>query len=127
MDYARTVGIAVDTRRKDKSEERKAENVQRLKDYKARLVVYSKKNPNAEQVAQFRGVILPIQKAPLKTVSRAITEAEKKRDVFLEMRRMRGYADDYGSRAKRKEAKAKEAEMAVGKGKGKEGAEGGDE
>lgn len=110
----------MDTRRKDKSEERKAENVQRLKEYKARLVVYGKKNANAEQVGQFRGVIMPIAKQEIKTVSRPITEAEKSRKVFEEMRRMRVYADVYAKRAKRKAEKAKEAEMAVGKGKGKD-------
>jgi large subunit ribosomal protein L13e len=40
--YAQTVGIAVDHRRTNKSEESLKLNIQRLKDYKARLVVVKK-------------------------------------------------------------------------------------
>ncbi|KAH8885411.1 ribosomal protein L13e [Thozetella sp. PMI_491] len=42
--YAPTVGIAVDHRRANLSEEGLAANVQRLKDYKARLIVFPRKS-----------------------------------------------------------------------------------
>lgn len=41
--FAQTVGIAVDHRRTNKSNESLALNVQRLKDYQARLIVFPKK------------------------------------------------------------------------------------
>jgi len=42
--FAPTVGIAVDFRRKNLSEEGIAANVQRLKDYKARLILFPRKS-----------------------------------------------------------------------------------
>jgi large subunit ribosomal protein L13e len=127
--YARTVGIAVDTRRKDKSEERKAENVQRLKAYKARLVVLSGKKASTEPVSQFQGLILPLVKPQVVTVTRAITEDEKKLKVFETMRKMRSNAHLIGRRKRWKELKAAEVDLAAGaktKDK-KEEAAGGDE
>ncbi|KAL2172695.1 hypothetical protein VTG60DRAFT_4141 [Thermothelomyces hinnuleus] len=42
--YARTIGIAVDPRRQNLSEESLAINVERLKQYKARLIVFPRKS-----------------------------------------------------------------------------------
>jgi len=42
--YARTVGIAVDHRRSNRSEESLAKNVARLKEYKAKLIVFPKRS-----------------------------------------------------------------------------------
>jgi large subunit ribosomal protein L13e len=55
------VGIAVDHRRTNKSAESLALNVQRLKDYQARLVIFTHP-PSKEEIAdapQLKGAILP--------------------------------------------------------------------
>ena len=51
---ARTVGIAVDARRINKSQESVAENVARLQAYMARLVVLPRKAAKAERTAQVK-------------------------------------------------------------------------
>merc|ERR1711957_1046896 len=69
--YARTVGIAVDHRRTNKSGESLALNVARLKEYKGKLIVFPKKRlskvKNGDSSAveckaatQFDGTILPL-------------------------------------------------------------------
>lgn len=55
--YAQTVGIAVDHRRTNKSEESLKLNIQRLQEYKARLVVVKK--GKTTDVAQLHGTIVP--------------------------------------------------------------------
>lgn len=60
--YARTVGIAVDARRRSKSEESVAVNSNRLKDYLSRLVVFSKSKKPTD-VPQLTG---PLVAAPAK-------------------------------------------------------------
>ncbi|KAJ3007048.1 60S ribosomal protein L13 [Thoreauomyces humboldtii] len=67
---ARSIGVSVDHRRKNRSVEGLESNVQRLKEYGARLIVFPKKankpkkgDANAETVAsatQLRGLIAPI-------------------------------------------------------------------
>ncbi|KAK5662316.1 hypothetical protein OQA88_8222 [Cercophora sp. LCS_1] len=47
--YAPTIGISVDPRRANLSEEGLAINVQRLKEYKARLIVFPKKSNKAKK------------------------------------------------------------------------------
>jgi cytoplasmic iron level regulating protein YaaA (DUF328/UPF0246 family) len=46
--YAQSVGICVDHRRKNKSQESFQQNVDRLMDYKSRLVVLSRKTPKLD-------------------------------------------------------------------------------
>merc|ERR1712083_1078828 len=53
-DYARTIGISVDDRRENKSEEGKALNVRRLVEYKRRLTVCpAKRKENKEKRAEW--------------------------------------------------------------------------
>ena len=69
--YARTVGIAVDHRRTNKSAESLATNVARLEEYKGKLIVFPKKrlskvkngDSSAEEckaATQFKGTVLPL-------------------------------------------------------------------
>ncbi|KAL7543021.1 hypothetical protein ACHAXR_012490 [Thalassiosira sp. AJA248-18] len=69
--YARTVGIAVDHRRTNKSAESLAANVARLEEYKSKLIVFPKKRlskvKNGDSTAeeckaatQFKGTVLPL-------------------------------------------------------------------
>ena len=90
--YARTIGISVDHRRKNRSEETLQANVQRLDQYKAKLVLFPKKGKDAKanevareeikNVSQHKGVILPVKKAAPEVQFRAITEADRKKNVF---------------------------------------------
>ena len=62
--YAQTVGIAVDKRRGNKSEETKAVNVDRLKTYISNLVVFPRRKAAAamKDHTQFKGTIQPLAK-----------------------------------------------------------------
>jgi large subunit ribosomal protein L13e len=71
--FARTVGIAVDHRRENKSEESLQLNANRLKEYKARLVVFPRKSnapkkgdATKEQIAQVKQLKGDIVAAPAK-------------------------------------------------------------
>merc|ERR1712063_236225 len=67
---ARTIGICVDHRRKNKSTESLQSNVQRLKEYKSKLIVFPRKQSKPKQgdseeselsvAAQLQGPVLPI-------------------------------------------------------------------
>merc|ERR1739845_149272 len=115
---ARTIGICVDHRRKNKSTESLQANVQRLKEYKSKLIIFPKKQSkpksgDSEQselavAAQLQGPVLPIlQVKHTDTKARVITDEEKKVSVFRSMRVARANARLIGIRAKRvKEAEA---------------------
>ncbi|EFC47710.1 60S ribosomal protein L13 [Naegleria gruberi] len=88
LQFAKTVGIAIDTRRKDLSEERLQANVQRLQEYKQRVVLFPrkkgtvKKGPIADaQVAkaesQVRGTVLPVKREVAVVETRDISAQEK--------------------------------------------------
>merc|ERR1712157_617414 len=71
--YARTIGIAVDHRRYNRSEEKLQLNVDRLKEYLSNLVIFPKKaskpyknDSSPEELAmvttQLTGTVMPIEK-----------------------------------------------------------------
>merc|ERR1712151_276963 len=84
---ARGIGIAVDHRRRNASEESLKANVQRLKEYKARLVVSPRKAGKPKSgdsaaaelgaVTQATGAILPLAAESKRIRARAITDEEK--------------------------------------------------
>ncbi|KAI2497236.1 ribosomal eL13-like protein [Fragilaria crotonensis] len=86
--YAQTVGISVDSRRVNKSEESLALNVARLEEYKKNLVVYKKKVPVETTPAQLTGTIQPIVPAPTKgvVVMQDVTEEMKSYSAYTAMR-----------------------------------------
>uniref|UniRef100_A0A6G1S8U4 60S ribosomal protein L13 n=1 Tax=Aceria tosichella TaxID=561515 RepID=A0A6G1S8U4_9ACAR len=113
---AQTIGIAVDKRRKNRSVESLQENVQRLKEYKSRLIVFPinrkrpKKGDSSEQecrlAAQVEGDILPVKKVSATEKPRKVTAAEKKFAAFHTVRQARVNKKLAPGRAK----KAREAE-----------------
>eukprot|EP00008_Paramoeba_atlantica_P008228 CAMPEP_0201475934 /NCGR_PEP_ID=MMETSP0151_2-20130828/1239_1 /ASSEMBLY_ACC=CAM_ASM_000257 /TAXON_ID=200890 /ORGANISM="Paramoeba atlantica, Strain 621/1 / CCAP 1560/9" /LENGTH=234 /DNA_ID=CAMNT_0047856147 /DNA_START=52 /DNA_END=756 /DNA_ORIENTATION=- len=138
--YARTIGVSVDHRRVNKSEEGLQENITRLKEYLSRLVVLprkARKVPKSKQAAEGKtkvgkGEMVDLtqvaqdrtRKSPLlletqtvpREAPRELTEQEKKRHIFQFLRK--SYRDEYlvgvrEARAKAKEEKA--AEEAAGK------------
>jgi len=96
--FARTIGIAVDHRRNNKSDAIKTENVQRLKEYLSRLVVFprgkkakaEKKNKD-EAIVQNMDVVLGKKPGLLDDhtheAARGLTDEEKKRKVYQYLRK----------------------------------------
>ncbi|KAI9029072.1 50S ribosomal protein L13e [Phycomyces nitens] len=115
---ARTIGIAVDHRRRNKSQESLELNVQRLKAFKAKLIVFPRKSGSpkkgdseAAEIAsavQFRGAILPVQQVAAAPEARAITADEKKQNAYMKLRYARSEARTLGAREKRAKDKAEE-------------------
>jgi len=86
--FAKTIGISVDHRRRNHSEESVQANVQRLKEYKSRLVLFprraakpKKTDSSPEELknaSQFTGHLLPLQHPKVTLSYRAITPEERK-------------------------------------------------
>ncbi|KAI9313192.1 50S ribosomal protein L13e [Dichotomocladium elegans] len=115
---ARTIGIAVDHRRRNKSQESLELNVQRLKAYKAKLIVFprnsakpKKGDSEAAEVAtavQLREPILPVKQVSAVPEARAIAADEKKVNAYQKLRYARSAARTLGAREKRARDKAEE-------------------
>ena len=115
---ARGVGIAVDFRRTNKSVESLQANVQRLKAYKAKLIVFPRRasKPKAgdadiadiKNVVQHTGPIMPIAQPAVTMEFAEITDAMKADNVYKTVRVARADARLIGQRQKRAEDKKKE-------------------
>merc|ERR1711983_689466 len=109
--YARTIGISVDHRRRNKSVESLQLNAQRLKEYKSKLILFplnSKKprkgDSTAEELSkavQLAGPLMPIQKEAKRARAMEITEDLKKFQAFQTIRQARSFKRLAGIRAKR--------------------------
>lgn len=84
--YARTVGIAVDLRRSNRSNESLQTNVARLEEYKKNLVVWTKKSKPSEAPAQITGTIQPLAAPSKEVVTETITDEMKNFDAFTAIR-----------------------------------------
>jgi large subunit ribosomal protein L13e len=105
------IGIAVDHRRSNKSVESLQINVQRLKEYKGKLVIL-KKDAAQEPVAQLISEhVLPFARPDRRVKARAITADEKKADVYREMRIARADARMVGVRQRKADEAAAEAAL----------------
>lgn len=112
---ARTIGISVDYRRRNRSIESLQQNVQRLKEYKSKLILFPRKmskpgkndaSPEEIKMAtQLQGVVMPIHQPVRKEKARVPTEEEKNFNAFIALRQGRAHARLWGKRQK----KAKEA------------------
>lgn len=123
--YARTIGISVDGRRQNLSEESLATNVERLKEYKTRLIVFPRKSnkpkkadtpkdqQTAETTQQIRaafGVQQPIA-AGLSEISKSDLPSNVEGGAYKALRKARSDARLVGVREKRAREKV-EAENA---------------
>lgn len=117
--FARTVGIAVDQRRRNKSIESRQVNIQRLKEYQNKLILFPvhenrkarKGEASAEELklaTQFTGPIMPIVHPKPSIEFRAIKDDEKTFSAFNALHCARVAARTAGKRAKA----AREAEEA---------------
>mmetsp|Transcript_6546 Transcript_6546/g.9711 ORF Transcript_6546/g.9711 Transcript_6546/m.9711 type:complete len:210 (-) Transcript_6546:184-813(-) len=95
--YAATVGIVVDHRRANRSEESLAANVARLTEYKAKLVVFPRKRLNKPKAGdasiedikaatQLSGTVLPLAKPAAEIVMEEVTDEMKEFKAFTTMR-----------------------------------------
>ena len=82
--YARTIGIAVDHRRINKSEESLELNTNRLKTYMASLVIL-KKGQDGSSMSQFKGVVQPIDRTPSPIEMQDVTDDLKSFKAFKTM------------------------------------------
>lgn len=122
---APTIGIAVDHRRRNRSLESLQANVQRLKEYHSKLIIFPRKANQPKQgdsdpeqlklATQLKGDVLPITQPTDFLKGRVVTDDEKKYSVFQAMRIARADARLIGIREKRAKQKAEEAKMATGK------------
>jgi len=109
---ARTLGIAVDYRRRIKAVESLQLNVQRLKEYRAKLILFPKKlgkpkkgdstEEELKVATQMKGKkVMPIFVIPKRDKARAITEEERKYSAFVALRQARAHLRLAGARAKK--------------------------
>jgi len=113
---AKTVGIAVDHRRRNRSAESLQLNVQRLKEYKSKLIVFPRKRgkPKAgdaelaelEKAEQQVGPILAMPAASVAPAPMAISSAMKEESAFHKIRMARADYHLFGIRQKNRLAKA---------------------
>ncbi|EDW28436.1 GL18951 [Drosophila persimilis] len=122
--FAKTIGIAVDFRRKNKSLESRQRNIQRLKEYRSKLILFpinEKKIRKGESsveecklATQLRGPIMPIKAEKPVVEFREVTKDEKKFKAFATLRKARTDARLVGIRAKRAKEAAESEEGAKG-------------
>jgi len=115
---ARTIGIAVDHRRRNKSQESLALNVRRLRAYRARLIVFPRRHnrvkdgDSKEKASEAKqlpaGTLMPISQLKVSEPARKITDAERKLSAFATLRM--AWADNRvrGRNEKRQKRRAEE-------------------
>ena len=113
---AQTIGISVDHRRKNRSLESLQKNVQRLKEYQSKLILFpiNGKKPrkgdateeDMKKAAQMVGEVMPVKQVVKRQRAMELTDDLKNFKAFNSVRQARAVARLWGIRAK----KAKEAE-----------------
>ncbi|KAK9389952.1 ribosomal protein L13e [Lipomyces mesembrius] len=118
--FAKTIGIAVDHRRQNRSVEGLDANVARLKEYQAKLILFPRKagkpkkgDSEVSELAAATQVstaaVLPIGQPTLESEPRIVTEEGKAFNAYATLRNARSEARLVGVREKRAKAKAEEA------------------
>ncbi|KAK9483271.1 ribosomal protein L13e [Lipomyces starkeyi] len=118
--FAKTIGIAVDHRRQNRSVEGLEANVARLKEYQAKLILFPRKagkpkkgDSEVSELAAATQVstaaVLPIGQPALESEPRIVTEEGKAFNAYATLRKARSDARLVGVREKRAKAKAEEA------------------
>ena len=116
--YAPTIGIAVDPRRKNRSLDAMQDNVQRLKEFKTKLIVFPKnpakpkegeaKKEELAMAAQLEGKLMPIQKTTAEIEVRPITNDDRAKTAYRSLRIEKSNKKLEGIRKKRAAEKAAE-------------------
>lgn len=107
------IGITVDHRRKNRSVDAYQLNVQRLKNYRSRLILFprntnkpKKGDSSVEErklATQLTGTLLPIKKRVRQPKVRVVTEDEKKFGAFFTVRKARITKRLHGKRVKKEQ------------------------
>ncbi|XP_052815471.1 60S ribosomal protein L13-like [Mya arenaria] len=115
---ALTIGIAVDYRRRNRSMESLQQNVQRLKEYKSKLILFPKKqskpakgDATSEEVkmaVQLSGPVMPIRTVVRREKAVAVTDDMKRFDPYFSLRQARANKRLQGYREKKAREKANE-------------------
>ncbi len=116
---ARTIGIAVDKRRRNKTESAVAMNVDRIKEFKSKLVVFPRAGKKAKKgdatrdqlanVAQnTHKDIIPLPKVAVTVTARKITDAERKTSAFATLQKRKFDKKLEPKRAKKRAATSTE-------------------
>ncbi|KAG0259905.1 60S ribosomal protein L13 [Mortierella polycephala] len=115
---ALSIGVSVDHRRRNRSEESLQLNVQRLKAYKAKLIVFPRKTGKTKAgdtavcelsgATQLTSALFPVDQVWAKEKARKITDAEKKNSAYEQHRKARSIARLAGIREARRKAKEEE-------------------
>ncbi|KCV72345.1 50S ribosomal protein L13e, variant [Fonticula alba] len=114
---ALSIGIAVDHRRKNRSQESLDANVARLKAYKEKLIVFPKNatkatNEDLKNAVQFTGPLFPLEKKPAVAVTTVPVDTLKtSTNVFLLQGQLRRSVKFGGMRAKSAADKAAKQEL----------------
>ncbi|KAL3859707.1 hypothetical protein ACJMK2_009912 [Sinanodonta woodiana] len=116
--HAKTIGIAVDYRRYNQSVDSMQQNVQRLKEYRSKLIIFPKKlgkpgkgdasEEERKMATQLTGPVMPIRKVLKTEKARKITDEEKKFSAFTALRVARADARLQGYREKKAKEKAQD-------------------
>jgi len=118
---ALSIGISYDRRRRNRTERSLKINVQRLKEYKNKLVLFPRDNkkPKAGEatkeqqanVSQHTGTLLPIAKRVSKLETVAAKDLDTKTSAFTTLKKARTDARMIGIREKRAKKKAEDAAL----------------
>merc|ERR1711907_243436 len=119
---AKSLGIAVDHRRRNKSVEGQEANVQRLREYKSKLVVFPKHAKHAKKgwvdtadastvVEQLQGVVMPQMPKAKKSKARAITPEEANANTVRMLKAVHNDARLAGYREVQRKIKADKKEQ----------------
>ena len=84
--YARTIGIAVDLRRRNRSEESLQLNLKRLQEYKSKLVILKKGDAVPASAVEGNAAIQPIVKPASEIVMETVTDDMKAFKAYTAMR-----------------------------------------
>jgi large subunit ribosomal protein L13e len=107
--YAQRVGIAIDWRRRNHCESVMANNIARLEDYKAQLVILKKGDAVPDDsTLKINGTIQPVVKPAHVVETMAVTDEMKKNDAYTTMRVARQETKVEGQRKAVALRKAKE-------------------
>jgi len=122
---ALSIGIAVDHRRKNKSEKSFKTNVQRLKQYKSKLVLFPRNNKKPkkgeatkeqrDKAEQQQGALFPVKTPVGKLQTVKAKDIDSKISAYATLRKARSDARLVGIREKRKKKKAEEDALAAQK------------
>merc|ERR1711974_358007 len=108
---AKQIGICVDKRRRNKSAEHLARNVQRLKEYRQKLVMIPRKE-NSDVEQNLARKIMPVVGIPAEPIqSRKIDDSERKASTYQAFhmaKANRKYAGQREQRRAKREAEAEE-------------------